>query len=325
MQISHVIRGEEWLPSTPKHLLLYRMLQIEPPQFAHLPLLLNQKGQKLSKRFGVEVSVAGYRERGFLPEAVINGIALLGWNPPHREDPSILSETTGVFMRHEVMSLENMIDKFNLDKVTKSGAKFQVEKLEFLNSMHIRNKFDYIEGNASEALQCVKDWRKFIVKEFPSSLHREIKRTPDHLMLKIMDMMKIRMRYMGDIKNHAYFFTDPDYDTELGRKFIVKLKQAPETNIRILADLAEIMGKISNDSFDSLQLNKACSMYLYEQNQKPDFSYKNEDIFFLFRFAMTGNPVGAPIGEISEVIGKKAVLERLKEAQQVFQDFADSK
>ena len=110
MRISHVIRGEEWLPSTPKHLLLYKMFQIEPPQFAHLPLLLNNKGQKLSKRFGVDVSVAGYRDKGFLPEAVINGIALLGWNPPHREDVSMLQETTGVFMRHEVLSLENMID-----------------------------------------------------------------------------------------------------------------------------------------------------------------------------------------------------------------------
>ena len=86
------------------------MFQLEPPQFAHLPLLLNAKGQKLSKRFGVEVSVAGYRDKGFLPEAVINGIALLGWNPPHREDPSLLQENTGVFMRHEVLSLDNMID-----------------------------------------------------------------------------------------------------------------------------------------------------------------------------------------------------------------------
>ena len=132
--------------------------------------------------------------------------------------------------------------------------------------MHIRNKFDYIEGNAVEATDCVKDWRKAIVEEFAESLHRAIARTPDHLMLKIMDMMKIRMRYMRDIKNHAYFFTDPDYDTELGRKFITKLKQAPATNIQILADLAQLLGKISEDEFAALELNKACSMYLYEQN-----------------------------------------------------------
>lgn len=108
MKISHVIRGEEWLPSSPKHLLLYQMLEIDPPEFAHLPLLLNQKGQKLSKRFG-DVSVQSYKDMGFLPDALLNGIALLGWNPPHREDPNVMSESLGVFMRHEVLRLDDMI------------------------------------------------------------------------------------------------------------------------------------------------------------------------------------------------------------------------
>ena len=86
-----------------------------------------------------------------------------------------------------------------------------------------------------------------------------------------------------------------------------------------MADLHTIMAKISEETFIALELNKSCSIYLYEQNKKPDFNYKNEDVFFLFRYAMTGNPVGAPIGDISEVIGKKAVLSRLVAAQEVFQ------
>jgi len=99
MGITHVIRGEEWLPSTPKHLLLYKMFGLDPPEFAHLPLLLNDKGQKLSKRFG-DVAVSNYRERGFTPEALLNGIALLGWSPPHREDASLVfNESTGVYLR----------------------------------------------------------------------------------------------------------------------------------------------------------------------------------------------------------------------------------
>ena len=171
------------------------MLQIEPPEFAHLPLLLNSKGQKLSKRFG-DVSVASYQEKGFLPEAVLNGIALLGWNPPHREDPDTLAETSGVFMRHEVLSLKDMVTQFNLDKVTKSSAKFAIEKLEFLNSMHIRDKFDYIDGNEEEARTKVELWREILQSEMPGSLHGAIKTTPDHLMLKVMDMMKVRMRYV---------------------------------------------------------------------------------------------------------------------------------
>jgi len=109
MGISHVIRGEEWLPSTPKHLILYKMLEIEAPEFAHLPLLLNNKGQKLSKRFG-DVSVESYKEKGFLPEALLNGIALLGWNPPHREDPNVLAESTGVFARSEVLTVQQMVE-----------------------------------------------------------------------------------------------------------------------------------------------------------------------------------------------------------------------
>ena len=74
-----------------------------------------------------------YKDANFLPEAVLNGIALLGWNPPHREDPNVLSETTGVFMRHEVLTMEDMLDTFNINKISKSGAKFSIEKLEFFN------------------------------------------------------------------------------------------------------------------------------------------------------------------------------------------------
>ena len=198
-----------------------------------------------------------------------------------------------------------------MDKVSKSGAKFDTAKLEFLNAMHIRDKFDYIEGNEAEARGCVEQWRGMLLEEMPASLHPPIRRMPDQLMLKVMDMMKVRMRYVKDIRNHGYFFAEPDYDTELGRKFIVKLKQPALTNKQILVDLAEIMGNISEEEFKADQLNKACSIYLMEQNENKNFAYKNEDVFFLLRYAMTGNPVGAPIGDISEVLGKKAVLDRL--------------
>ena len=155
----------------------------------------------------------------------------------------------------------------------------------------------------------------------PKSLHDKISVVPDHLMLKVMDMMKVRMRYLQDIKNHTYLFDAPDYETELGRNFISKLKnQGPLVNKKILADLHSKMQLIPDENFNADALNKACSIYLYEQNQKPDYNYKNEDVFFLFRYAMTGNPVGAPIGDISEVIGKKSVLERLVAAQEVFKN-----
>jgi len=86
MRITHVIRGYEWLGSTPKHLMLYKMFDIEPPLFAHLPLIVDMKGKKLSKRFG-DISVRSFKERGFLPEALINGVSILGWSPPVHSDP----------------------------------------------------------------------------------------------------------------------------------------------------------------------------------------------------------------------------------------------
>ena len=96
--------------------------------------------------------------------------------------------------------------------------------------MHIRDKFAYIDGNAEEAQKCVLNWRQMLLEEMPENSHSQIKRMSSQKMLKVMDMMKIRMRYIKDIRNHTYFFTMPDYNTELGQKFIRKLKKPPLTN-----------------------------------------------------------------------------------------------
>jgi len=124
MKISHVIRGEEWLPSTPKHVLLYNFFGWELPQFAHLPLLLNADRSKLSKRQG-DVAVEDYRKKGFLPQALVNFVALLGWNPSDGTD-------------QEIFSMDELIDSFSLEKVNKAGAVFDVSKLEWMNGTYIR-------------------------------------------------------------------------------------------------------------------------------------------------------------------------------------------
>jgi glutamyl/glutaminyl-tRNA synthetase len=177
------------------------MFELDPPEFAHLPLLLNNKGQKLSKRFG-DVSVGSYKEKGFLPEALMNSIALLGWNPPHREDPTVLSESTGVFLKHEVMRIPDMVQQFNLDKISKSGAKFDIEKLLFFNSMHIRSRFQYTPGNSEEITNAVRQWRMMLKEEMPKDLGKQINQMSDSKMKQVMDMMKVRLRYMSDIRNH---------------------------------------------------------------------------------------------------------------------------
>lgn len=126
MQISHVIRGEEWLPSVPKHITLYRMFGWTPPQFAHLPLLLNPDRSKLSKRQG-DVAVEDYLKKGFLPQALINFVALLGWNPGNDQ---------------EIFTMDELINQFSLERVNKAGAVFDVQKLKWMNGVYIRNLSD---------------------------------------------------------------------------------------------------------------------------------------------------------------------------------------
>ena len=122
MQISHVIRGEEWLPSTPKHVLLYLFFGWTPPAFAHLPLLLNSDRSKMSKRSG-DVAVEEYRKKGFLPEALTNFVALLGWHP--RDD-------------REMFSLDELVREFSLERVNKAGAVFDLAKLRWMNAEYIK-------------------------------------------------------------------------------------------------------------------------------------------------------------------------------------------
>lgn len=124
MRITHVIRGEEWLPSTPKHILLYEAFGWDLPKFAHLPLLLNKDRSKLSKRQG-DVAVEDYRQKGYFKEAIINFVALLGWNP------------TG---DREIYDFQELIDSFKLEKVNKGGAVFDIEKLNWMNFQYLMKK-----------------------------------------------------------------------------------------------------------------------------------------------------------------------------------------
>ena len=125
MNITHVIRGDEWLPSTPKHVLLYEMLGLKEnmPLFAHLPVITDLNGKKLSKRFE-SVSVENFREEGFLPQALVNGVALLGWTPPSHDNPTNFDLTPKEFIRKEVYSLKELESFFMIQKLTKRSAKY---------------------------------------------------------------------------------------------------------------------------------------------------------------------------------------------------------
>ena len=182
MEVSHVIRGEEWLPSTPKHILLYQYFGWSIPKFAHLPLLLNPDKSKLSKRQG-DVAVEDYRTKGYLKEALINFVAFLGWNPGDER---------------ELFSLEELIKEFSLERVGKAGAVFNIDKLNWLNQQHMKLKSD------ADLLPLVKPYLES--KGWDS--------VTDEYLQQVIGLMKERVVVLTDFVDACpYFYQEPEtYD-----------------------------------------------------------------------------------------------------------------
>lgn len=204
MQISHVIRGEEWLSSTAHHVLMYQFFGWEAPQFAHLPLILKPTGKgKLSKRDGAKFGFpvfplqwdggediySGFREFGFLPEAVLNFLVLLGWNPGNDV---------------EMMSVDEMIELFDIKRIVKSGARFDFDKAKWFNQQYV------IQSKTEDLLPLVKD----ILKE------KEVEVPCDEYLVDVIELMKERVELLPDFYDNAkFFFTDEfEYDKKMFKK-----------------------------------------------------------------------------------------------------------
>lgn len=219
MGITHVIRGEEWLSSTPKHVLLYEYLGWEKPVFAHLPLLLNPDKSKLSKRQG-DVAVEDYMKKGYLKEALINFVALLGWNPGDEQ---------------EFFTMENLISKFSLERVHKAGAVFNIEKLDWLNAEHLRSKSD------DELLSMLKD-------ELSTSDYKDRVFDDDYL-VSVIKAMKPRVSFVREIISKCpYFYSEP---TEYDEK-VVK-KRWKEDSSALLEKLRDKFSELSNPSKENYE------------------------------------------------------------------------
>lgn len=220
MNISHVIRGEEWLSSTPKHVLLYQYFGWELPAFAHLPLLLNPDRSKLSKRQG-DVAVEDYRAKGYLKEALVNFVALLGWNPGTEQ---------------ELFSLNELVDQFSLERVNKAGAIFNIDKLNWLNFEHLRKKTD------GEVLLILKE-------QLSQSKYKDVAYSDEYL-LNVIHAMRERISFVKDfIDNGAYFFEAPDsYDQE-----VVKKRWKEDTS-RHLKTLAEDFAKLEHPKKEDYEI-----------------------------------------------------------------------
>lgn len=227
MEITHVIRGEEWLSSMPKHVLLYRYFGWDVPRFAHLPLLLNPDRSKLSKRQG-DVAVEDYRAKGYLKEALINFIALLGWNPGDEQ---------------ELFTMNELIGKFSLSNINKAGAIFNLEKLNWLNFEHLRRKSD------GEVLPLLRE-------ELSGSAYKNNHCTDEYL-LKVIHVMRERMSFVRDlIEKSPYFFEPPvSYDPEVLRKRW--LKETPAQMKSLVEEFSGLQDPRKNDYENALHKTAA--------------------------------------------------------------------
>lgn len=292
MEISHVIRGEEWLPSAPLHVLLYRAFGWEDtmPKFAHLPLLLKPDGNgKLSKRDGDrlgfpvfplewhdpksgEVS-SGYRESGYLPEAVINFLALLGWNPGTNQ---------------EILSMDELIQLFDLTHCSKAGAKFDFEKAKWFNHEYILHA----------------DNRELAEMFMPTVKGNGID-APMEKVVTVVGMMKDRVSFMKDLWDTCkFFFVAPEtYDEKTTKK------RWKEDSPEMMLELAAVLENI--DDF-SLENQEKIVMKWIEDN-----GYHLGNIMNAFRLTLVGEGKGPHMFDISSVLGKEETLKRIYRAVEV--------
>ena len=292
MEVSHVIRGEEWLPSAPLHVLLYEAFgwQDTAPQFVHLPLLLKPDGKgKLSKRDGDRLGFpvfplqwqdpasgeisSGYRESGYLPEAVVNFLALLGWNP---------GDDT------EVMSMDELIAKFSFEHCSRSGAKFAFEKGKWFNHT-------YLQSVSNERLA-------ELFKPVMAEDGVDVSKFSDEFIARAISTVKSRINFVKDLVDQAgFYFTAP---TEYSAKDVRK-RWSSETP----ALMQQLIGLLEGlDDFSAAVAEPAVM----------DWIKSNElhmgNVMNAFRLAVVGECKGPHMFEVTEILGKEETIARLKAA-----------
>ncbi|MBI4058911.1 glutamate--tRNA ligase [Candidatus Microgenomates bacterium] len=260
MKISHVIRGGEWISSVPKHIMLYQAFGWELPQFVHLPLLLGVDKSKLSKRHGAK-SVLEFRQEGYLREALLNFMALLGWSPPSGR---------------EILTLEEMINEFDLKDINLASPVFDVKKLEWLNG-------EWIRKLTIENLQ-LRIW-EYLDKKYPQELIE-----------KTIPLVRERIKKLSDYMNLAgFFFEEPKIEKgQFGNLALGHLKEA----LKVMEESEWQLDKLQDFLLKIVEKNK----------------FKTGDFFMSLRLALTGQRVTPPIVESMVILGKEKTLARINRA-----------
>lgn len=295
MKITHVIRGEEWLPSAPLHVLLYKYLGWEEvmPKFAHLPLLLRPDGNgKLSKRDGDRLgfpvfplngslkdpktgnieNFSGYREKGYFPEAFVNMLALLGWNPGTTQ---------------EIFSMDELVNAFSLERVSKSGAKFDFDKTRWFNQQYLRMKSD---SELAELLRAESD---------------DLEEYSDEYLTLVCGLMKERAMFVSEIKEDGiYFFNAPEKFDDQAVK-----KRWKEGAPNLVNGLREAFSRV--EDFTAVEIENAFNQYLQDHSLSPGA------VLPLFRLTVTGKMAGPGMFEVADILGKNETIQRMERAVEI--------
>jgi len=275
METTHVIRGEEWLSSTPKHLILFKYFDWAPPQYAHMSLLLNPDKTKLSKRQG-DVAVEDYLAKGYLKEALINFIATIGW-------------TEGEGSEQEIYSLNELVKKFDITRVNKAGAIFNLEKLDFINSYYIKKL------NIKDLTALCLPYLKDIINGFD---YKFIER--------VCQIEQERLKKISDIKEGTeFFFQLPDYSKDL---LIWKKLDLSQTKENLIKNI-DYLVSLADNTFKAVKTLEESYINWIKAN-----NYATGDILWPLRVSLSGLKNSPSPFEILWVLGKDEAVKRIKNA-----------
>lgn len=274
MKISHVTRGDEWLASFPKNALLYQAFGWEMPKYIHLPLILNKGGGKLSKRQG-DVFVEDYKQKGYLPEAIINFCALLGWHP--KDD-------------QEILNLNEIIEKFSISGMGVSPAIFDLEKLDYLNGYYIRQK---------DVKELSELCRPYLIKEGLIDDNTDL-----DFIHRVINVSQDRLKKLEDINELSFYLFRDDlvYDESLLIWKSLSLEEVKNN----LKELAPVLEGIAEKNWTKENLDDVIFAYLKDNNKK------NGDYLWPLRVALSGQKNSPSPMELAWVLGKNKSLERIK-------------
>jgi glutamyl-tRNA synthetase len=273
MNITHVIRGDDHLSNTPKQVLLYKALGWKIPEFAHLPMILDEEKKKLSKRRNT-VSVEEYRKLGYLPEALFNFLTLLGFAPPDNR---------------EIISVEELVQLFTFERVNKKSSVFDMDKLNWINVQYIKT------ADESEIAGLIREKLPSYFDELPAGI-------TDEYIKSLIPLMKERSVTVNDfIEKGKYFFKDPESYDEKGLA-----KHWNENAKELLKEYLEIIKNTLPKEFTSSNLETQLRRFAEQKSLKP------AAIIHPLRLALTGGTASPGIFELMEVLGKDTVLRRIE-------------